>query len=261
MCEKLVDVDTIYNMNCLDGLLRLEENSVDLVVTSPPYNIGIEYDSWDDKIALDTYWTFLYTVLSRCYSVLKPSGRIAINVLYEGNFKGNGGRVFVAGKVQQLMESAGFKHGGFVDLKEAKAHRVKYSSWGSWLKPSAPYIYCAKECVLIGYKGDWKKEGDKSYAIDKDLFMECVQGEWIYRAETRSRTKACFSEDIPFKAISMLTFPNDVVLDPFMGSGTTAVAAIKLGRKYIGFEISPHYHKVAADRIKSVYDDMRQQTL
>jgi site-specific DNA-methyltransferase (adenine-specific) len=253
--------NNLYHIETLVGLNLLPENSVDLVVTSPPYNIGIKYDSWDDRLPIEDYWEFTFAWISGCYRVLKPSGRIAINCLYEANFKDNGGRIFVAGKMQSIMERAGFSYGGFISLKETKAHRVKHSAWGSYLRPSAPYLYCPLECILIGYKGQWKKVGDKDHRIEKDLFLECVQGEWKYRAETRSRTKACFSEDIPHKAISMLTYPGDLVLDPFSGSGTTAVAAIKLGRDFIGFDISSEYYKVASARVKDAYLQLEQCTL
>ena len=87
---------------------------------------------------------------------------------------------------------------------------------------------------------------------DKDEFMELVFGEWNYFADTRSLTKATFSEDLPSKAIKILTFKDDLVLDCFSGSGTTAISAKKLGRRYLGFEISKEYFNISQKRIKKL---------
>lgn len=243
-------INQIYNIECIDGMQTfVPDNSVDLVVTSPPYNINLAYDTWNDGLPLDEYWVFTNNWLKEVYRCLKPTGRIALNCLYEANFKDNGGRVFVMSEMWQIMKGLGFKWAGFVHLNEDKSHRVKHSAWGSYLKPSAPYIYNASECVLLAYKDTWKKVGSAEYKIDKDLFLECVQGEWTYRAVTKQLTKANFSEQIPDKAIQMLTYPGDLVMDPFSGSGTTVVSAYKLGRRYVGFEISKEYWNVSIRRM------------
>ena len=142
------------------------------------------------------------------------------------------------------MKDVGFKFAGIVDLNEAQAQRPKYTSWGSWLSPSAPYIYNPKECMIIAYKKEWKKEKPgKSYFNEgnKREFMDLVFGSWKYCAEMRGLTDANFSLDIPLSALKILSFEGDIVLDPFMGSGTTAEACIRLNRRYIGFEISQKY--------------------
>ena len=84
---------------------------------------------------------------------------------------------------------------------------------------------------------------------DKREFIDLVFGQWKYFADTKSLTKATFSMDIPTKAIKILTYRNEVVLDPFMGSGTSALAAEFLGRRWVGIELSPNYIEVANKRI------------
>ena len=248
----------IINSECIEGLKQLEENSVDLCVTSPPYNVGIEYESWDDNLPMDEYLQFARAWLTEVYRVLKPDGRIAVNIPYEVNMKKLGGhnRMLIQSEYHQIMKEIGYGFAGLVDLDE-KAPQTKQTAWGSWLSASAPYMHNPKECILLGYKDQWKKleKGESWYDgsdESKKEFIEHASGLWGYFAETRGMTDANFSLDIPDKAIKFMTYKDDLVLDPFMGSGTTAVSCINLDRRYIGFEISEKYHKIATDRVNKV---------
>ena len=141
------------------------------------------------------------------------------------------------------------------------------------MSPSSPYIYNPKECVILAYKKqhikkvkgqpEWtgvptdveQEDGTtKKKTVyeenDKKEFMELVFGQWNYFADTKSMTKATFSMDIPTKAIKILSYKNDIVLDPFAGSGTSLVAAEILGRRWVGIELSPNYAKIAKDRVE-----------
>lgn len=243
------ELNRIYCMNCLEGLKRIPDNSIDLVITSPPYNVGINYTSWDDKLQINDYFDFCRLWLKEVFRVLKLDGRMALNVPYEINVKERGGRLFFVSEYYEIIKLIGFKFAGIVDLIERQPHRVKLTAWGSWLSPSAPYIYNPKECVLIVYKENWVKGEKGETTLTKENFQELVYGMWNYRAETKGLTEANFSLDIPKKAIHILTYKDDIVLDCFMGSGTTAVACKQLGRKFIGFEISPEYCKIANKRL------------
>ena len=172
----------------------------------------------------------------------------------------------------QLMKEIGYGFFGLVDLEEDAPHRLKTTAWGSWMSPSSPYIYNPKEAVILAYKKEYKKmnkgvpewsfnevevendEGKKGLKKqyddkDKNEFIELVYGQWKYFADTRTLTKATFSMDIPMKAIKILSFKGEIVLDPFSGSGTTAVAAKKLDRNFIGFELSEKYTEIAKERM------------
>ncbi len=244
----------LYNGECRTQMSKYVENdSIDLVVTSPPYNVGIEYDSYDDSLSYSDYFNLMTFIFQFVYDKLKDDGRIAINIPYEAKFPNGNKRVFFASEFWNMLKGIGFKWSGIVDLKEVSPQRSKLSAWGSWLSPSAPYVYNPKECILICYKNQWKKERKgKSYFNDdiKNEFIELTSGQWYYTPEVKGYTKANYSISLPMNALKILSWENDIVLDPFIGSGTTALACEMMGRKWIGIELSENYCKITANRIK-----------
>lgn len=274
-------INTVINGECIEVMKTLPEGSVDLIVTSPPYGVGIDYDVHDDDMVWEEYVKFTYSWMEQAYRVLKDDGRIALNLPYEINRQDKGGRIFMVSEIWQIMKQIGYKFFGVVDLEEESPHRSRTTAWGSWMSPSAPYIYNPKECVILAYKKhhikkikgepQWTNElldvedpngnikQKKVYTEqDKRDFIDLVFGQWHYFADTRSLTKATFSMDIPTKAIKILTYKNDLVLDPFAGSGTSLVAAEVLNRRWIGIELSPNYCKVANDRVTKFRAEQQQ---
>ena len=245
----MLELNRNYHMNCLDGIDLLDENSIDLMFTSPPYNVGIDYDVHYDKMQVEEYYEFIQTWFNKLYRVMKVGGRVAINLPHEVNMKGRGGRMFIIADFYNMMTKAGFKYNSIIQLKETAPHRVKYTAFGSWLSPSSPYIYNPLECVLVGYKESWKNTnaGESYFKPTPELkreFINLISGIWNYRAETKGLTKANFNIELPKNAIKILTFKDDIILDPFAGSGRTLCAAKLLGRKFIGFEISEDYSRI-----------------
>lgn len=276
-------VNRIINGNCIEVMKELPQSSVDLVITSPPYNVGIDYDTHIDNTSMDDYWNFTKEWLTGVYNTLKDDGRVAINIPYETNVRERGGRVFFASEFYQIMKEVGFGFFGLVDLDEDSPHRSKTTAWGSWMSPSAPYIYNPKECIILGYKKEYKKKvkGEPQWSpaeikmiekedgtglrkrveyseSDKKEFMDLVFGQWKYFADTNQLTKATFSMDIPVKAIKILSYQNDIVMDPFSGSGTTAVAALVHNRQYIGIELSENYTKQSEARLNKTRAEIAQ---
>jgi len=274
----------VINGDCIDIMSKMPINSIDLIVTSPPYGVGINYDVHDDDVAFEEYLKFTKTWLTEAYQLLKDDGRIAINVPYEINRQDKGGRIFFVSEIYQLMKRVGFKFFGVVDLEEDSPHRSKTTAWGSWMSPSSPYIYNPKECVILAYKHKHIKtvKGEPQWTgvvteipqedgtvkkkviyedMDKKEFMELVFGQWKYFADTKSLTKATFSMDIPTRAIKILSYKNDVILDPFNGSGTSCVAAEILDRRWIGIELSPDYCEISRKRIQAFVDEKKQNKL
>lgn len=252
----MLPVDTIINQDVLVGLKGLPDDSVDLVMTSPPYNCGIAYDSCDDSRPWPDYLAWCREWLTEIRRVLKPDGRFAINHLVEmglpANGKKNGRRVSPQVEFYRMITDLGMPI--VAQPMWADLTRSTLTSWGSWMSASAPYIYNPMEVILIGSKTDqWKKSRDKKNpgqnTISKEDFMKAVSGVWNMTPETRGLTMANFPVALPRMCIELLTFKHDVVLDPFMGSGTTAIAALMTGRHYVGIEVSPAYHAVAQQRI------------
>ena len=281
-----MEKNKIHNGDSRKLMSQMDEKSVDLIVTSPPYGVGIDYDSWDDDKHIAEYWEFTREWLREAYRVLKDDGRIALNIPYEINRQAKGGRIYFSAEVWMIMKEIGFGFFGIVDLEESSPHRSKTTAWGSWMSPSSPYIYNPKECVILAYKKKHKKdvkgtpqwEGDYQMVPnekiegefrkklvydekDKKDFMSLVFGQWNYFADTQQKTKATFSMDIPYRAIKILSYKEDVVMDPFNGSGTTCLAAEMLGRPWIGLDISKNYCEVARERIKEYQLNQQQLEL
>jgi len=280
----MIETGKIINGDCIEVMKTFPEGSIDLLVTSPPYNVNISYDVHKDDLPMDEYYEWSKDWLREAFRVLKDDGRIAVNVPNELNVQERGGRILFVAEFWMMMKEVGFKFSGLVDLTEDSPHRVRQTAWGSWMSASAPYVYNPKECIILAYKKSSKKltkgvsqwlgtptevtteDGKvKNKMIyqdeDKKEFMNLVFGRWEYFADTRSLTKATFSMDIPSKAIKILSYKNDIVLDPFMGSGTSAFAAELLDRRWIGIEVSPDYTEIARKRVQALIDERKQTKL
>jgi site-specific DNA-methyltransferase (adenine-specific) len=280
----MIETGKIINGDCVEVMKSLPDGCIDLLVTSPPYNVNVSYDVYDDGRSMDDYWEFTRQWLSESLRILKDDGRVAINVPIELNVQERGGRILFNAEFWMMMKEVGFKFFGMVDLTEDSPHRVRQTAWGSWMSASCPYIYNPKECIILAYKKTNKKltKGESQWSgvptdveqpdgtvknkmvyqdEDKKEFMNLVFGRWEYFADTKSLTKATFSMDIPVKAIKILSYKNDIVLDPFMGSGTSAVAAEILGRRWLGIELSPNYTDIARKRVNAFIEERKQLQL
>ena len=277
----MIETNKIINGDCVEVMKSLPEGCIDLICTSPPYSVNIKYDVYDDNTTINEYLEFSKNWLTEAFRVLKDDGRICVNLPYEINLKDRGGRIFIVSEIWNVMKSIGYNWFGLIDLEEDSPHRSKTTAWGSWMSPSQPYLYNPKECIIIAYKNSPKKldkgvpqwvgvptdiemeDGTTKKKVvyqddDKKEFMELVFGQWKYLNDSRPMTKATFSADIPTKAIKILTYKNDIVLDPFAGSGTSCVAAEILDRQWLGIELSENYAKVARERIQLFVDKKKQ---
>jgi len=136
-----------------------------------------------------------------------------------------------------------FKHHGLAIWTDITL--TKRTAWGSWLSASAPYVNSPYEGILILYKERWKKADNGISTISKEDFMKLTTGVWNMAPDHKRLTLATFPEELPSNCINLLSYENDIILDPFMGSGTTGVVARKLKRNFIGIEIDPGYVKIA----------------
>jgi site-specific DNA-methyltransferase (adenine-specific) len=246
----MLELNRIYNMDCLDGMREIEDNTIDLVVTSPPYNLGIEYDSYNDKRSWQSYYFWCGEWIQEIYRILKPDGRFCLNhYLSCGTAEERSAPLMM---LNCICDQIGFKHHGLAVWEDRTL--TKRTAWGSWMSASAPYINSPYEGILISFKETWKKEISGVSDISKNEFMESCSGIWKLPTEHNGKTMANFPIALPERCIKVFSFKGDLVLDPFMGSGTTAYAAKLNERNFIGFEISKNYCQIAEKNLLSVME-------
>jgi site-specific DNA-methyltransferase (adenine-specific) len=230
----------IYNQDCCIGMReRIPDNSIDLIVTSPPYNLGIKYDSYDDKKPLSEYFAWCREWLTECYRVLKPDGRMCLNHYLSCGTSET--RFAPLMRMNCVAEDIGFRHHGCAVWDDRTL--TNRNAWGSWLSASAPYLNSPYEGIIILYKDHWKKDRAGETDITPKEFMECASGVWKIQPCRKYDTIANFPIELPRRCIRFFSYVDDIVLDPFSGAGITCLAAKQARRKYIGFEISPNYYK------------------
>jgi len=234
---------------CEDVLLtnKISNESVDLIVTSPPYNLDIKYNSHNDKITYKKYLEFSYKWLSRCFEWLKDDGRLCLNIPLDKNKEG---QQSVGADLTIIAKKIGYKYHSTIIWNEGNISRR--TAWGSWLSASAPYVIAPVELIVVLYKKYWKKNEKKISDIKKQEFIDWTNGLWTFPGQNKKGAgghPAPFPIELPKRCIKLFSFVDDVVLDPFMGSGSTLIAATSNNRKSIGIDIDTEYCAIAKKRI------------
>ena len=223
----------------------LPDNSIHLMVTSPPYNVGKEYDK---DLTLDEYREFLKKVWSEVKRVLVPGGRACINIANLGRKPYIPLHAFI---VEDMLDLAFLMRGEIIWNKASSGSPS--TAWGSWLSAKNPILRDIHEYILVFSKGMFSRGNlKKKSTIPKEEFLEFTKSIWTFDAEPATKVghPAPFPVDLPYRLIQLYTFEGEVVLDPFIGSGQTAIAAIKTRRHYVGYDINEEYVKLAEKRIK-----------
>lgn len=225
----------------------LPNGCVDLMVTSPPYNVGKQYDN---DLSLFDYLLFLHKVFSETYRVLINGGRACINVANVGRKP----YVPLSDYVSFLMRDIGFNQRGEI-IWDKGASAGTSCSWGSWKSASNPSLRDIHEYILIFSKGNLKKEkGEKENTITRDEFIEYTKSIW--KMNTVSAKKighpAPFPVELPRRLIQLYSYKGDIVLDPFMGSGQTAIASKQSDRIFIGYDNDESYVELANKRLVEI---------
>jgi len=237
---------SIYNADFLK-MGNIEEGTVDLVVTSPPYNVGIKYSSHDDKMSYEDYLCFTREWLSKCYRLMKEDGRFCLNIPLDKN---KGGQQSVCADITTIAKEVGWKYHATIVWNEQNISRR--TAWGSWLSASAPYVIAPVEVIVVLYKNQWKKIKDNGKSdITKEEFVKWTNGVWNFMGESKKRIghPAPFPVELPRRCIKLFAFVGDTVLDPFLGSGSTLIACVLTNRKGIGVEIDKNYCDIAKQRL------------
>ncbi len=229
-----------------ENMKELPDNSIHLMITSPPYNVSKEYD---EDLSLEEYLTLLKNSFSETYRVLVNGGRACINVANLGRKP----YIPLSDYISNMMIDIGFKMRGEIIWNKAASASAS-TAWGSWMSAANPTLRDVHEYILIFSKGEYKRERkNKKNTITKEDFMEWTKSIWFMNAESAKRVghPAPFPEELPRRLIQLYSFEDDIILDPFMGSGTSALAAYKAKRHYVGYEINPDYIELSQKRIDS----------
>jgi len=224
---------------------EIPDNSIHLMVTSPPYNVGKEYD---ENLTLNEYREFLRKVWSEVKRVLVPGGRACINIANLGRKPYIPLHVFI---VEDMLDLGFLMRGEIIWNKGASGSPS--TAWGSWLSAKNPVLRDVHEYILVFSKGMFSRGNlRRKSTISKEEFLEFTKSVWTLPAEpaTKIGHPAPFPVELPYRLIQLYTFEGEIVLDPFMGSGQTAIAAVKTRRHYVGYDINEEYTKLAERRIK-----------
>jgi len=226
---------------------EIQDESVDLIVTSPPYNVDIKYNSHDDQMTYEDYLEFSRAWMTQAYRVAKKSGRFCLNVPLDKN---KGGQQSVCADMTNIAKEIGWKYHSTIIWNEGNISRR--TAWGSWKSATAPYVIAPVEVIILLYKDQWKKvKTTKDTDITKEEFMAWTNGVWSFNGESKKRIghPAPFPVELPRRCIKLFTFVDDVVLDPFLGSGSTLLACGETNRIGIGVDIDENYCNLARTRI------------
>jgi len=230
--------------------VELKSNSVDLIVTSPPYNVDIEYEGYRDDIPYEKYLEFTERWLRKAYELLKDDGRMCLNIPLDKS-RGREGEGFqsVYADVISIARKVGLKYFSTIVWNESNISRR--TAWGSFASASAPYVIAPVEMIVLLYKERWRKTRKGFSDITPEEFKEWTLGLWAFPGENPERVghPAPFPLELPKRCIKLFSYVGDIVLDPFVGSGTTLVAAYLLRRRAVGIDISRKYCEIARERL------------
>ena len=230
-----------------EDMHELPDNSVHLMVTSPPYNVGKDYD---DDLTINEYRELLRRVWSETYRVLVDGGRACINVANIGRKP----YIPLNAIISLDMVEIGFLMRG--EIVWNKSASVGAScAWGSWRSPSNPVLRDIHEYILVFSKGSYGRTnllGEST--LGRDEFLEWTKSIWSFPTAFASSAghPAPFPLELPSRLINLYSSTDEVVLDPFMGSGTTGLAAKTTKRRWIGYETSKEYCQIANTRINGL---------
>lgn len=239
----------INRIYCADArtLEFIPDNSIHLMITSPPYNVGKDYDH---NLSLDEYLTLISKVMTEIYRILIPGGRACINIANVGRKP----YIPLNNLINQIMIELGFLMRGEI-IWDKGASAGGSCAWGSWRSASNPVLRDVHEYIVVFSKQEFaridKKGKEKKNTIERDHFLEYTKSIWTFQSESAKRVNhpAPFPVELPYRLIQLYSFADDIVIDPFCGSGSTCIAALQCERKFLGVDINQDYVKIAQERL------------
>lgn len=225
-----------------EDMRELSDNSVALMVTSPPYHVGKDYDG---EGTFEEYLDLMERVFKETHRVLQPGGRAVVNVANLGR------RPYIplSHLITARMLQIGFHMRAEIIWQKARGAGGN-CAWGSWRSPANPVIRDVHEYCLVFSKGRFDRVVKGTPTISGAEFMESTLSIWEIKPERASRVNhpAPFPVELPRRFIELYTYDGELVLDPFIGSGSTAVAAVQSGRTWIGYDLSDEYAEITRQR-------------
>ena len=255
--ESKISPDDLNRLYCKssESMDEIPDSSIHLMITSPPYNVGKEYDG---DLSLDEYLDLLTSVFKEVYRKLVTGGRACVNIANIGRKP----YIPLHAMVIETMLDLGFLMRGEI-IWDKSASAGGSCAWGSWMSASNPVLRDYHEYILIFSKESYSKNKAqaKRDTITRDDFIHWTQSIWTFPAVNAKRIghPAPFPVELPHRLINLYSYEGDVVLDPFCGSGTTAVAAIQNKRSYMGYDISEDYIELAKRRISNQLELMKRE--
>jgi DNA modification methylase len=243
-------INQILTGDCLEIMPKIETETVSLVITSPPYNLALDYDKYEDNLTHEDYLKWMQKVWLECKRVLRKGGRLIINIAPTGISK------FVPIHVDfiNICREIGFNYRAeILWYKQTIRNRT---AWGSWKSPRNPHVLPSWEYVLVFEKDQPQLDGDSSKIdITAEEFKNWSDAHWYISPETsRKGHPAPFPEELIKRLIKFYSYQDDIILDPFGGTGTTAFVAKKYSRQFIHIDVSEDYNKVATERLRNLSD-------
>ena len=252
--ENPIPTENLDRLYCASSeqMSAIPDDSIHLMVTSPPYNAKKEYD---EDLSLTEYRELLYAVFAETYKKLVTGGRACINIANLGRKPYIPLHSFI---IEDMLNIGYYMRGEIIWDKGRSAGSS--TAWGSWASAANPVLRDIHEYILVFSKDSFSRKSEgKENSIRKEDFLEWTKSVWTFPSVSAKRIghPAPFPEELPHRLIQLYTFKEDVVLDPFCGSGTTCFSALKSGRHYIGYDIEEKYIELANERIRAYADQMR----
>jgi site-specific DNA-methyltransferase (adenine-specific) len=257
---------TLNNGNIVDILPLLPKDSIDMVITSPPYNVGVSYDNWNDNMTEDEYFKFTNNWISELKKIVKLGGRLGINIPVMGNneeIKKSDKLIFYLDKYIKIIGDSKFNFRECITWIKSYAENDENNfcgnntAWGSYLSPSNPFCRSFSEFILVAHNELPKLQHKGETDLVKEEFMKWTKNIWFMPTDTNKEHPAVFNEELPKRLMKLYTYIGNTIFEPFAGAGTTCLVAEKLNRKWIACEISEKYCKLTKNRVEAYTNQLR----
>lgn len=265
MFKEILNGDSLYILKNY-----IADNLVDIIITSPPYNVAHKYENYNDDLDFGVYLDSMRAIFAECYRVLKVGGRICVNVPFAVKNRESKQVRFLSIYITKILNDIGFNEFELITWhkgKDIKHFQGNNTAWGSWKSPSCPSFRPLGESVLIFYKGSRTHIRDtQNIDITSEEFKEWTKNVWYFDKEKEQGFEnilcasnnakkdlhpAPYPEELIERLLKIYSYKNDIVLDPFNGTGTTTYMANLLNRQFIGIELSYKYCEIAINRLQN----------